>query len=51
MKLKFIITVLSLIAVATLFVACKPENKPFTEQSSGTVVFPDAGVALDVDNC
>jgi hypothetical protein len=48
MKFRIIIVGLALVAVATLLVACKRESKSFTEQSSGTVVFPDAGVALDV---
>jgi hypothetical protein len=48
MKLTIIIASLVLVAVATVLVACKRENKPFTEQSSGVVVFADAGVSLDV---
>jgi hypothetical protein len=47
-KLPIIVAVLALVAVTTLLVACKRESKSFTEQSSGVVVFADAGVALDV---
>jgi len=48
MKPTFIIAGFALIVVAMLFVACKRENKSFTEQSSGIVVFADAGVSLEV---
>lgn len=48
MKLRFIITGVALFGLATLLIACKRENKPLAEQSSGTVAFPDAGVSLDV---
>ena len=44
------VTVLAVVAVAPLLMACKRESKPFTEQSSGVVVFADAGVILDVGN-
>jgi hypothetical protein len=48
MKVTIIIAGLALVAVATFLMGCEPKNKSFTEQSSGVVVFADAGVALDV---
>jgi hypothetical protein len=48
MKTTIIIAGLALAGVATLLVACKPESKSFTQQSSGIVVFADSGVALEV---
>jgi hypothetical protein len=48
MKLTFIIAGLALVGVAIVLVACKRQSKSFTEQGSGTVVFPDAGVTLNV---
>src|SRR5262245_48482444 len=48
MKSTFIIVGLVLFAVAAFLVACKREGKLLAEQTSGTVVFAEAGVALDV---
>ena len=48
MKHKIIKTGLAFAVVITLLVACKREGKSFTEQNSGTVLFADAGVTLDV---
>jgi hypothetical protein len=48
MKLKIITAGLVLVAVATFLVACKPESKSSTAQSSGVVAFAGAGVSLDV---
>jgi len=48
MKLTIIIAGVVFVGIATLLPACKRESKSSTEQSSGAVVFSDAGIALDV---
>ena len=35
-------------ALAAVFIGCKRENKNLLPQASGVVIFPDAGVSIDV---
>ena len=46
--MKSTILIFAIIALTVTLVACKRENKDVLPQESGVVVFPDAGVSIDV---